>query len=124
VAGWGDWRVAGWGVRRAAGRGDSTVTVYAIAQMSIRDRARYDRYAAAFLPVLAKYGGRLLVADEHPALVEGQWSGEKVVLIEFPDRGTFTTWANSPEYQEISKDRLAATDGVVVLVRGLAQPTR
>jgi len=28
----------------------------------------------------------------------------------FPDRDTFTTWATSPEYQEISKDRVAATE--------------
>ena len=40
--------------------------------------------------------------------------------MEFQDRDTFTAWANSPEYQEISKDRLTATEGVVLLVRGLA----
>ena len=96
------------------------VTVYAIAQLSIHDRARYDRYMTAFMPVFAKYGGRLLAADERPGLVEGQWSGDKVVLMEFQDRDAFTAWANSPEYQEISKDRLAATEGVVLLVRGLA----
>ena len=43
------------------------------------------------------------------------------VLIAFPDQKTFTGWANSPEYKEISKDRLAATEGSVLLVRGLAQ---
>jgi uncharacterized protein (DUF1330 family) len=102
------------------GRYGGPVTVYAIAQLSIHDRVRYDRYAAAFMPVLAKYGGRLLAADEHPSIVEGQWSGDKVVLMAFPDRDTFTAWANSPEYQEISKDRLAATEGAVLLVRGLA----
>ena len=38
----------------------------------------------------------------------------------FPDRDTFSRWATSEEYLEISKDRVAATDGVVLLVRGLA----
>jgi uncharacterized protein (DUF1330 family) len=95
------------------------VTVYAIAQLSINDRARYDRYATAFMPVLAKYGGRLLAADEQPSIVEGQWNGDKVVLISFPDLRTFTAWANSPEYEEISRDRLAAAEGPVLLVRGL-----
>ena len=103
-----------------SGRYGDTVTVYAIAQLSIHDRARYGRYMAAFMPVCAKYGGRLLAADEHPGVVEGQWSGDKVVLLEFPDRDTYTAWANSPEYQEIAKDRLAAAETVVLLVRGLA----
>ena len=95
------------------------MTVYALAQLSIHDRDRYDRYAAAFMPVLIKYGGRLLAADERPGIVEGQWSGDKVVIIEFPDRDMFTAWANSPEYQEISRDRIAATEGPILLVRGL-----
>jgi len=96
------------------------VTVYAIAQITIHDRASYDRYMNAFMPVLTRYGGRLLAADEQPKVIEGQWSGDKVILMAFPDRDTFTAWAASAEYQEISKDRVAATDGVVLLVRGLA----
>jgi uncharacterized protein (DUF1330 family) len=95
------------------------VTVYAIAQLSIHDRPRYDRYAAAFMPILSMYGGRLLVADGRPTVEEGQWSGDRVVVMEFADRDAFGRWSKSPEYQEISKDRLAATDGVVLLVRGL-----
>jgi uncharacterized protein (DUF1330 family) len=95
------------------------VTVYAIAQLSIHDRVRYDRYVAAFMPVLMKYGGRLLAADERPEIVEGHWTGDKVILIAFPDRDTFRMWATSAEYRDISKDRLAATEGVVLLVRGL-----
>jgi uncharacterized protein (DUF1330 family) len=98
------------------------VTVYAIAQLTIHDRVRYDRYVAAFMPVLVKYGGRLLAADERPHVAEGQWSGDKVVVIAFPDRDTFTTWLTSPEYQEIAKDRIAASEGVVLLVRGLPGP--
>jgi uncharacterized protein (DUF1330 family) len=47
------------------------VTVYAIAALSIHDRLRYDRYVAVFMPVLLKYGGRLLAADERPDVVEG-----------------------------------------------------
>jgi uncharacterized protein (DUF1330 family) len=96
------------------------VTVYAIAQLTIHDRARYDRYAAAFMPFLTKYGGRLLAAEDRPAVIEGQWSGDRVVVVAFPDLDTFTRWSASAEYLEISKDRLAATDSVVLLVRGLA----
>jgi uncharacterized protein (DUF1330 family) len=96
------------------------VTVYAIAQLSIHDRTRYERYAAAFMPVLAKYGGRLLAADERPEVTEGRWDSDKVVLMAFPDRQTFTRWLTSPEYREISKDRIAAADTIGILIRGLA----
>ncbi|SCE66083.1 Uncharacterized conserved protein, DUF1330 family [Micromonospora purpureochromogenes] len=95
------------------------MTVYALAQISIHDRQRYDRYVAAFMPVLAKYHGRLLAADERPQVVEGTWPYDKVILMSFDSRESFERWANSPEYREISRDRVAATDGVVLVADGV-----
>ncbi len=95
------------------------MTVYALAQITIHDRGRYDGYVARFLGVLQKFQGRLLAADESPVVLEGEWPHRKVILIAFPDRAEFERWAFSPEYQEISKDRVAATTGTVLLVHGL-----
>lgn len=100
------------------------MTVYALAQLSIHDRDRYERYAGRFLEVLRKFEGRLLAADESPLVLEGEWTSDKVVLVAFPDRAEFERWASSPEYQEISRDRVASTSGTVVLVNGLHPWTR
>ena len=97
------------------------MSVYALAQISIHDRARYDRYVSRFMGVLAGFDGRLLAADESPAVLEGTWPHQKVILLEFPDRMAFERWAHSPEYTEISKDRIAATTGCVLLVSGVAR---
>jgi uncharacterized protein (DUF1330 family) len=96
------------------------VTVYAIAQLRFIDRAAYDRYQARFMGVLRCHRGTLLAADESPEVVEGQWDRDKVVLMSFPDEAAFRSWSESPEYQEISKDRLAGADTVVLLAKGLA----
>lgn len=53
-------------------------------------------------------------------MVEGDWDREKVVLMSFPDEPAFRSWAQSPEYQEVSKDRLAGADTVVLLLKGLS----
>ncbi len=95
------------------------MSVYALAQLSIHDRARYDRYASRFMGVLAAFEGRVLAADESPAVLEGTWPHQKVVLLEFPDRRAFERWANSPEYTGIAKDRIAATTGCVLLMSGI-----
>jgi uncharacterized protein (DUF1330 family) len=95
------------------------VTVYAIAQLRFKDRAAYDRYQARFMDVFLRHPGTLLAADESPQVVEGQWDGEKVVLMSFPDEAAFRGWAQSPEYQDISKDRLAGADSLVLLAKGL-----
>ena len=95
------------------------MTVYAIAQISIHDRGRYDRYAARFLPTLQRYGGRLLAADEQPEAIEGALGCEKVILLSFPDADAFRAWESSAEYGAIAGDRRAAVTGGVLLIRGL-----
>ena len=96
------------------------MTVYAIAQLRFTDRAAYDRYQIRFIDVFRRYQGTLLAADESPQLVEGKWDRDKVVLMSFPDEAAFRLWSDSPDYQEISKDRRAGADTVVLLVEGLA----
>jgi len=96
------------------------VTVYAIAQLRFTDRVAYDRYQARFMDVFRRHQGTLLAADESPQLVEGQWDRDKVVLMSFPDEAAFRLWSESPDYQEISKDRHAGADTVVLLAKGLA----
>jgi uncharacterized protein (DUF1330 family) len=93
------------------------MAVYLIAQISITDRAAYNRYQAKFLDVFRKFKGELLAADENPEVVEGDWNREKVILMRFPDRESFKEWAFSPEYREISKDRAAGSEGVFLLVK-------
>jgi uncharacterized protein (DUF1330 family) len=95
------------------------VSVYVIVQLNIHDRDRYDKYAEAFPPILAQYGGSVLVADDAPRVLEGEWTGDRVVMLRFPDRDTFRAWASSPEYQGIVGDRQAGSTAVITLVRGL-----
>ena len=95
------------------------MSAYVIAEIRIHDRERYDRYRAGFTPVLAQYGGRLLAADEGPQVLEGAWNGHKVIVLEFDDHDSALAWANSAEYRAIAHDRLAATDGLALLVQGV-----
>lgn len=96
------------------------MTVYAIVQLKMIDRAAYDRYQARFFDVFKKFSGRLLSADENPAILEGAWDCDKLVLMSFPDEAAFQAWANSPEYLEISRDRKAGARGIMLLAKGFA----
>jgi len=93
------------------------MTVYVIVQLKMTDRAAYDRYQAQFLDVFRKFNGRLLSADENPAVLEGSWDRDKLILMSFPDEAAFRAFADSPEYLEISKDRKAGAQGIVLLAK-------
>ncbi|HRO04886.1 MAG TPA: DUF1330 domain-containing protein [Terricaulis sp.] len=95
------------------------MAVYAIAQLRIDDPEPYARYMARFMPVLEKFGGKLLAADDSPLVLEGQWwDRNRIVLMEFADRAAFMAWATSPDYTEIAKDRKAGADTVALLIKG------
>lgn len=95
------------------------MTAYVVARVAIRDREPYDRYAAAFMPALKRYGGRLLVSQETPEPIEGEWDGRKLVVLAFDDARAARTWADSPEYRMIAADRDAGADVIAVLAEGV-----
>jgi uncharacterized protein (DUF1330 family) len=95
------------------------MTVYLVAQLSFTDVAAYRRYQAKFMDVFAKFDGRLLAADEHPKVGEGHWGKDKIVIMSFPDEEACLEFANSPEYEEISKDRRAGAETVSLIVKGI-----
>lgn len=99
------------------------MTVYVMAQLRFTDRSAYDRYHARFFGVFSRFKGTLLAADEHPQVVEGldddRQPPDKVVLMSFPDHAAYREFAGSPAYEEISRDRKAGADAVVLVMRGV-----
>jgi uncharacterized protein (DUF1330 family) len=96
------------------------MTVYVIVQLKMTDRVAYDRYQARFFDVFRNFRGRLLSADEHPEVLEGSWDCDKLVLMSSPDEPAFQAWVTSPEYLEISRDRKAGAEAIVLLAKGFS----
>ena len=95
------------------------MSVYIIAQLKFTRRELYDRYQSRFMDVFKKFKGKLLVADAHPIVLEGEWPRDKVVIMEFPDAESARRFQESPEYEAIAVDRKAGADAIVMTVRGL-----
>lgn len=92
--------------------------VYTIAQLKFTDIDAYRRYQKAFPAVFAGFNAKVLVADESPRVLEGEWPRDKIVILSFPDETEARRFAESPEYREIAKDRKAGADAVVLMVKG------
>jgi uncharacterized protein (DUF1330 family) len=48
-------------------------------------------------------------------VLEGKWDKDKLVLISFPNKDSFTAWATSAAYMQIVKDRHAAGEATILL---------
>lgn len=96
------------------------MTVYSIAQLKFTDIDAYRRYQRRFPAVFEKFNAKVLVADESPVALEGDWPRDKIVILEFPDEVEARRFGASPEYQAIAKDRKAGADAVVIMAKGFA----
>jgi uncharacterized protein (DUF1330 family) len=99
------------------------MTVYTIAQLKFTDLEAYRRYQSRFPAVFAQFNAKVLVADESPVVIEGEWPRDKVVILAFPDEAEAKRFRSSPDYLEIAKDRKAGTEAVVLMVKGF-EPRR
>ena len=96
------------------------MTCYVVALLRITERDQYDRYSSGFLSLFERSKGvRILAADEHPAIFEGDWDDRKIVILEFADDAAYENFMLSEDYERISAYRRAGTEGVMLVARGL-----
>jgi len=91
---------------------------YFIAQINIHDAEEYTQYEEGFDRIFAKYNGEVIVVDDHPTVLEGQWPYTRAVMIRFPDESEAKRWYHSAEYQTLAQHRLQASQADIILVTG------
>ncbi|TGP51661.1 DUF1330 domain-containing protein [bacterium M00.F.Ca.ET.230.01.1.1] len=90
---------------------------YWIALIDVRDQDIYKKYIEANATAFAKYGAKFIVRAGRYENPEAP-TGNRHVVVEFDSYDTAVACYQSPEYQEASKYRLAASTGHFVIVEG------
>jgi uncharacterized protein (DUF1330 family) len=91
---------------------------YAIVTELIRNPAFYRRYVEKAVRTIHEAGGRILVADDSPTVLEGAWHGSRTVVLEFDSVEAARGWYDSAEYQAVVGLRRAAAASNAVIVSG------
>jgi uncharacterized protein (DUF1330 family) len=95
---------------------------YAVFTVVIHDEGRYQGYVEKAGQTIGKSGGRLIVVDDSPEVLEGKWHGVRTVVLEFDSVEAARSWYNSADYQAIVKERLASAEANAVILRGIEPP--
>ena len=95
------------------------MAVYVIVQGKVENQKLLDHYVAKAGPTIKFHQGRTLAFDQEPEIVEGKTEHPRTVIIEFPSMAAFRAWYDSPEYQEILPLRRKATQGTLIVAKGL-----
>ncbi len=96
---------------------------YMIFTEDIRDEAGMNICTQQVIPAIMQAGGRVIVADDAPELIEGSWHAKRTVVLGFDSVEAARNWYRSPEYQGVVGLRHAAADSNAVIVVGFEMPT-
>lgn len=91
--------------------------VYAIMDVTIKDRDKFMEYVEGHKASMQQYGGKLLFRSNDREVVEGNWSPKLLVVHEWPSEEAFKNWDNSKEYAAWKKLRMDAMDMNMVLAK-------
>ncbi len=95
------------------------MAAYIVVQVDVKDPVRYEDYKRMVPASLAKYGGRFIVRGGRTETLEGDWSPNRFVMLEFPDADRARAWWASQEYAEAKALRQATSFTQMILAEGV-----
>lgn len=91
---------------------------YLVLDLTVNDLAGFRPYVAEIPAFIARHSGKYIVQGVVPTPIEGDWTPERMVIIEFPDRRNAEAFLGDPDIQDLFKLRHATTTSRLVLADG------
>lgn len=95
------------------------MSAYIVTEIVVHNPVRYEDYKAMVQPTLGPYGGRFIVRGGKVETLEGDWSPQRFVIVEFPDVAKAKAWWGSTEYAEAKALRHANATSQMIVVQGV-----
>lgn len=91
---------------------------YLISDVRVKDASAMETYKTRASAAIAKHGGRYLARRGKIEKLEGNWSPEGIVIVEFADMERAKAWYHSAEYGLALEVRDKALTRNMILAEG------
>ncbi len=95
------------------------MSAYVIVDINVSDPTGYEEYKKLAPPSIAAYGGKYLARGGKTEVLEGNWSPNRLVILEFPSFVRAKEWLASPEYGAARALRHEAATSNMVVIEGM-----
>lgn len=94
------------------------MAAYLIVDIEVTDPDAYQTYVGQVPPLVARHGGTYLVRGGAHEVIEGDWSPNRVVVLQFPDTAAAHAFLDDADYAPVKAIRHRAAHSNTVLVQG------
>lgn len=97
------------------------MAAYIIVEVEIHDANKYEDYKKLTPGSLKNYGGKFIVRGAKTEALEGDWSPQRMVVLEFPSVEKAKAWWASEEYAPAKAIRQSAAITKMLVVDGYSE---
>jgi uncharacterized protein (DUF1330 family) len=95
------------------------MAAYFISDASVKNAEALGMFRARAAASISRHGGRYIARSSSVQTVEGTWTPNVIIIIEFPDLERAKTWYRSAEYASALAVRDDAISRHMILVEGM-----
>lgn len=92
------------------------MSAFILVEVDIHNMEVYEEYKKLTPSSLEPYGGKFVIRGLEVEALEGAWTHDRLVLLEFPNREKALEWYNSESYQRAKKIREKASSANFFIV--------
>ena len=94
------------------------MSAYLVVDITVHDPEKYKEYVRKAPPFIDKHNGVYRVRGGAVEAQEGQWSPQRLVVVEFPSREKAKAFLSDPGYQAVAALRHQAASTNMILADG------
>lgn len=94
------------------------MTAYVIVDIEVTDPENYQEYIKLAPPTIELYGGKYAARGGRTEVFEGEWTPNRLVILQFESIEQAKAWLNSPEYSPARAMRHKYARSNMVVIEG------
>ena len=95
---------------------------YVINDMEVTNPELLEEYKKLSAPTVKQFGGRFIARGGRVVTLEGEWTPQRLVILEFPTLEQAKSWADSAEYAPAKRLRQQSAKSKLIVVEGVSLP--
>lgn len=94
------------------------MAAYLVLDLTIVDLDQFLVYAEKIPELITRHKGKYIVRGVEPTIIEGDWTPQRVVILEFETKQNAQNFLGDPDSHELFKIRHESTVSKLILLEG------